>query len=826
MEFHEQVAEKFASLEATINNILGRLQASETEHARVHGEIERTKVAATAAGTGSGGGNEFRLIDPKSMVPEKFGAKDGPGWRDWSEGTRAYVEMLNVKLAAALKEVEGQEHPLSDEVIAAAGLPEQHTAQLGRYLRLRTQGNAKTVIKAAQSSYAHVLEQWRKLSWEYDPKGLGSELVELHDLTSPEKIRAKTTGGISAAIELWEDLERRHKERNGLELPEKIRISILFKLIPADLADEILKQTTKWSSYTVLKNHLLALQFLRTKGQAPMISNLEEGGTQPSVPSGEVEIVMTEDGELLRLEKREGKRVAVRVAARGSKGASRGPLECWRCGREGHRRDQCTANTHKDGGPPKPPAGDRPGGRQPRTRAANNLEENTSDNQSRLELSTVSVDVCSLEPVPLCPLEQRQEDEWEEWEMEVDPWEAGADPWGGNPTCLPCAPNSFIPTVESIFKTRPKCEHCDRAGVYDDLAKRLKQESYFQPQAPPRKQLVGPRKAGLHHPPMPVAMPKDRPDGSPQQIWLASCIPAPPFEPPIEALNALHLRWQVPDVCPAEPDYHDCDDGEEWSDIDSTRDEPTVAPSDVVELNALNAVDAQDGEYLKDSCDCPECRGCWPALDFNDDYDPETGELISSDACPVESDYFDCDDGEEWSDIDSTSDESTCVPPDVFELNAFELNTVNAQDGEYVEITVDSGAGEAVCSPSHFPGATLVDSPGSLAGQKYIGPSGEEIPNEGQLSTSMLLEGGREGKFTFQAAPVRKPLLAVSSVNDKGNIVIFDGDQSFIIPGKSPAIAKLRALVRDIPGKLQLHRKNGVYNMKAWKPKSGFTRRG
>ena len=132
-----------------------------------------------------------------------------------------------------------------------------------------------------------------------------------------------------------------------------------------------------------------------------------------------------------------------------------------------------------------------------------------------------------------------------------------------------------------------------------------------------------------------------------------------------------------------------------------------------------------------------------------------------------------------------------------------------------------------MCSPSHFPGATLVDSPGSLAGQKYVGPSGEEIPNEGQLSTSMLLEGGREGKFTFQAAPVRKPLLAVSSVNDKGNIVIFDGDQSFIIPGKgSPAIAKLRALIRDIPGKVQLHRKNGVYNMKAWKPKPGFTRRG
>ena len=91
----------------------------------------------------------------------------------------------------------------------------------------------------------------------------------------------------------------------------------------------------------------------------------------------------------------------------------------------------------------------------------------------------------------------------------------------------------------------------------------------------------------------------------------------------------------------------------------------------------------------------------------------------------------------------------------------------------------------------------------------------------------MTLEGVREGRFTFQAAPVRKPLLAVSSVNDKGNVVIFDGDASYIIPGRgSPLVAKLRKLVNDIPGKVKLHRKNGVYNMRAWKPRPVFKRQG
>ena len=130
-----------------------------------------------------------------------------------------------------------------------------------------------------------MLEQWRRLSWENDPKGLGSELVELQEPTNPEKMRSKTVAGISSAIELWEELERRHRERQGIELPEKLRISILFKLIPTELAREILQQTTKWTSYTQLKEHLHSLQFIRTSGPAPMsCSNLEDEQTPPVVP--------------------------------------------------------------------------------------------------------------------------------------------------------------------------------------------------------------------------------------------------------------------------------------------------------------------------------------------------------------------------------------------------------------------------------------------------------------------------------------------------------------------------------------------------------------
>ena len=141
---------------------------------------------------------------------------------------------------------------------------------MSRYLLLRSEGNANTRVKASLERGEHALETWRSLSWEYDPKGLGTELVELSDLVSPSRLKAKTLTDIGMAIESWEALERRHKERQGIELPEKVRISILFKLIPEKLAEEILKPITKWTSYTALRgDHLHTLQHLRTTGRPP-----------------------------------------------------------------------------------------------------------------------------------------------------------------------------------------------------------------------------------------------------------------------------------------------------------------------------------------------------------------------------------------------------------------------------------------------------------------------------------------------------------------------------------------------------------------------------
>ena len=68
--------------------------------------------------------------------------------------------------------------------------------------------------------------------------------------------------------------------------------------------------------------------------------------------------------------------------------------------------------------------------------------------------------------------------------------------------------------------------------------------------------------------------------------------------------------------------------------------------------------------------------------------------------------------------------------------------------------------------------------------------------------------------MTFQVANVHKPLLDVSRVIDKGNIVVFDGNGSFTSPGKCPGAAFVEKGCCKGPGRIPLHAKKEVFVMR------------
>ena len=70
-----------------------------------------------------------------------------------------------------------------------------------------------------------------------------------------------------------------------------------------------------------------------------------------------------------------------------------------------------------------------------------------------------------------------------------------------------------------------------------------------------------------------------------------------------------------------------------------------------------------------------------------------------------------------------------------------------------------------------------------------------------------MMESGLVSSTRFQAAEIRKPLLAVSGLDDKGNPVWFDHDQtggSFIIPKSAPELKDIRRLIAKIQTRVRL----------------------
>ena len=135
-------------------------------------------------------------------------------------------------------------------------------------------------------------------------------------------------------------------------------------------------------------------------------------------------------------------------------------------------------------------------------------------------------------------------------------------------------------------------------------------------------------------------------------------------------------------------------------------------------------------------------------------------------------------------------------------------------DGErvrYREITVDSSAGESVVDPEDWPNVDLKPSKGSVKGQRYVGPGCEKVDNLGKLTVKVRTErhggGDISSRMTFHGARVRKPLLAVSGVIDKGNIVVFDGSGSFILPNSCAGVASVRKAITGVQGRIPLHAK-------------------
>ena len=170
-----------------------------------------------------------------------------------------------------------------------------------------------------------------------------------------------------------------------------------------------------------------------------------------------------------------------------------------------------------------------------------------------------------------------------------------------------------------------------------------------------------------------------------------------------------------------------------------------------------------------------------------------------------------------------------CALIDDLELMALQAKDLQALAPEAYgleegpEATVDSGASHPVAdAQKHFPGSKVVPSVWSKQGLVYKGAGDEKLRNRGEFQVRMMTQEGTVCSTTWQDAGVRKPLLAVSACEDKGNLTVFDQEGSYIISKEAPELEQIRELLRRATKKVTIQRKSGIYTMRTWQVPQGF----
>ena len=143
----------------------------------------------------------------------------------------------------------------------------------------------------------------------HDPLAAGRSLDDSRQILSPTK--AAQIDDLADTIRAWENLEQRHRERTGDQLPKDMRLAIFRSVCPTDQEKELTAQ-----------QHLF-LVFVQMKARIVKVINSLMGNLSDEdsyLHDGSDESVESEGGELYRLEIRNGKNVFTKSRHEPSKG--------------------------------------------------------------------------------------------------------------------------------------------------------------------------------------------------------------------------------------------------------------------------------------------------------------------------------------------------------------------------------------------------------------------------------------------------------------------------------------------------------------------------
>ena len=94
------------SVEQAIHELQEQMQRVSAGHQAMHQELSALRNQMDAR-------SRIRLVEPKTLMPDRFGKRNGPSWRTWSYLVRDFLGMVHGVLKQAMKTAENRKIPIA-----------------------------------------------------------------------------------------------------------------------------------------------------------------------------------------------------------------------------------------------------------------------------------------------------------------------------------------------------------------------------------------------------------------------------------------------------------------------------------------------------------------------------------------------------------------------------------------------------------------------------------------------------------------------------------------------------------------------------------------
>ena len=227
-----QASQRLGIAEGVIHELQEQLRRASAGHQAAHEALQAIHQEMSALRSQIDTRSRIRLVEPKSLMPDRFGKKNGPSWRTWSYLARDFVGVVPAVLKQAMKNAENRELPIAvTNLQHDSGVTNEMEQKLQHFFIPNAEGEALEVVRGAEREPG--LKQWLRLAALYDPFAAVRSQDDRRQILSEPKVA--NIDDLSHTIQAWENLEQRHRERTGYQLSKDMRLSILLSMCTTGL---------------------------------------------------------------------------------------------------------------------------------------------------------------------------------------------------------------------------------------------------------------------------------------------------------------------------------------------------------------------------------------------------------------------------------------------------------------------------------------------------------------------------------------------------------------------------------------------------------------